>query len=171
MKENDEMYLQYISQGIEGQMRTSHQVEVAISSLELWHHVVMLNSQHGSSHCSNVLLRSSSHHLEHPLTYCLHLLRQPWCLDDAAPSPSPLSSIAADPVTDTKLYVFLLKCHGCSHRHPTASASSTLHYWVGSPPCYSYLTKLFHRSWCLSLNKYWLTGKFWIDDWLVLIHE
>ena len=164
------MYLQYISWGVEGQMRTSHQVEVVISLLELQHHVVMLNSQHGSSHCSNILLHSSSYHLKHPPTYCLYLLRWPRCLDDlanTAPSSSPLSSIAADPVTDTKFYVSLLKYLNTA----STSASSTLHYWVGSPPCYLYLTKLFHRSWCPSLNKYWLTDKSWIDDWLVLIHE
>lgn len=105
-----------------------------------------------------------------PLTYCLYLVRWPQCLDDlanAAPSPSPLSSIAIDSVTDTKPYV-PLKHRGCSHCHPTTSASSTLYYWVGSPPHYSYLTNLFPRSQCPSLNKYWLTGMSWIamlGDW------
>jgi len=86
------MYLQYISRGVEDQ-------KLRLSPLELRHHVVMLSSQHGSSHCSNVLP---------PTTSNIH--RPTASLDDlanAAPSSSPLSSIAVDPVTNTKPYVSL----------------------------------------------------------------
>ena len=53
------------------------------------------------------------HHLKRPTTNCLHLLRQPRCLDhfaNAAPCPAPFSSIATDPVSQQRQWQQELQC-------------------------------------------------------------
>ena len=100
------MYLQYISRGVEGQMRTRS----CQSSLELRHHVVMLNS-----HCSNLLKPAQTFFFVLPPTSNTH---RPIVLNRRR------SSHSHQPL---RLSESLKRC-GCSHHHPTASASSTLHY-------------------------------------------
>jgi len=96
------MYLQFISQGIEETSDKMVQVGVAMIYFQVrWNSDIMWSCWIPNMEVLKQFLCSSSHHLKHPLTYCLRLLRQPWCLD-AAPHPPTLSSITTDPVTDTE---------------------------------------------------------------------